>query len=92
MEPWERGNALAVSPALEYAVHGKYRRTEDDVNGMHGCWWLGLKELVGTLGAAEVTRKVSNFERELVCEREEAMGNVIAQLEAERNEAEGAEQ
>ena len=34
LEAWERGNKLGAEPALEYAVHGQYRRTEDDTNGM----------------------------------------------------------
>ena len=33
----ERGNRLPYSPsdALEYAVHGKWKRNEDDTNGTH---------------------------------------------------------
>ena len=91
LEPWERGNKLGVEPALEYAVHGQYWRTEDDNNGVHGCWWLGLRELVRTLGEAEVTRATDAFERELVSERKEAMARVQRELEAESELSEGAD-
>jgi hypothetical protein len=91
MEDWERGNKLGVEPALEYAVHGQYRRTGDDSNGIYGCWWLGLLELVRTLGEAEVTRATDVFERELVSERKEAMARVQRELEAESELSEGAD-
>ena len=88
LEAWERGNKLGAEPALEYAVHGQYRRTADDTNGVYGCWWLGLLDLVRTLGEAEVTRATDAFEPELVSERKEAMARVQRELEAERAEAE----
>ena len=88
LEAWERGNKLGAEPALEYAVHGQYQRTADDTNGVYGCWWLGLLELVRTLGEAEVTRATDAFEHELVSERKEAMARVQRALEAERAEAE----
>ena len=86
MEPWERGNKLASEPPLEYAVHGQFRRTADDANGVYGCWWIVLLELVGTLGEAQVTGAVA--ERELVTERVEAMARVLRELEAEPGGAE----
>ena len=88
LESWERGNKLGHQPSLEYAVHGKYQRTEDDLNGVHGCWWLGLRELVRILGEAEVTRAVELFERELVSERKEAMAREMSELETECAEEE----
>ena len=88
LEPWERGNKLASEPPLEYAVHGQFRRTADDANGVYGCWWIGLLELVGTLGEAQVTGAVAAFERELVTERVEAMARVLRELEAEPGGAE----
>ena len=87
LEAWERGNKLGAEPALEYAVHGQYRRTEDDTNGIYGCWWLGILELMRTFGEAEVTRATDVFERELVSERKEAMARARSELEAERAEA-----
>ena len=91
LDDWERGNALGVEPALEYAVHGQYRRTEDDTNGVYGCWWLSLLELVRTLGEEKVTGAVDAFERELVRERKNAMTRVRSELEEEAREAERAE-
>ena len=92
MEAWERGNKLGTEPALEYAVHGQYRRTADDSNGVHGCWWLSLLELVRTLGEDVVKEAVADFERELVSEREQAMTRVRIELEAEAREAERTEE
>ena len=80
LEPWERGNKLASEPPLEYAVHGQFRRTADDANGVYGCWWIGLLELVATLGEAQVTEAVATFERELVTERVEAMTRVLSKI------------
>ena len=92
MEDWERGNALSFEPVLEYAVHGKFRRMADDTNGIYGCWWLSLLELVRTLGEAVVKEAVAGFERELVSEREQAMTRVRIELEAEAREAERTEE
>ena len=92
LEAWERGNKLGTEPELEYAVHGQYRRTADDSNGVYGCWWLGLLELMRTLGEAEVTRATDTFERELVSEREEAMARARSELEAEREQGGGADE
>ena len=84
MEPWERGNKLSAEPALEYAIHGQFRRTVDDTNGIYGCWWLGLIELLRTLGEAKVKAAVAAFERELVSEREEAIARALSELELEQ--------
>ena len=92
LEPWQRGNALSFEPALEYAVHGKFQRTTDDIKGVHGCWWLSLLELVRTLGEDVVKEAVADFERELVSEREQAMTRVRIELEAEAREAERTEE
>ena len=60
----ERANVLprGRSGMLEYAVHGKWRRTEDDTNGTHGCWYVGVDELVETFGAEAVNAKLAEYE------------------------------
>ena len=80
LEPWERGNKLGSEPPLEYAVHGQFRRTADDANGVYGCWWIGLSELVSTLGEPQVTGALVAFERELMTERVEAMTRVLSNV------------
>ena len=47
MDPVARGNALSYPKAsrIEYAVHGKFGRTEDDKNGTWGCWYVPLRKL-----------------------------------------------
>ena len=86
MDPVARGNVLTHprSRALEYAIHGKWRRTEDDVKGVDGCWYIGVPELVQTFGAAAVRAKLAEFAAAQAAAREDA----IAAAE-ERPEAEG---
>ena len=57
----ERGN-LRGEPSIEYAVHGKFRRHEDDLNGIHGCWYIPLTELLMTFGADILQPKLVAFE------------------------------
>ena len=58
-----RGNVLTQPRAasLEYCVHGKWRRTEDDANGMHGAWYVDVPTLVETFGASVVTEKLAAY-------------------------------
>ena len=46
MDDVARGNKLPYdrSGAVEYAIHGKWARTEDDSNGVFGTWYIGLKD------------------------------------------------
>ena len=78
-----RANKLSypASSSLEYAVHGKFARNADDSNGLFGCWYIGLKELVQTFGKEQVETKVAEFEAAATAAREEALEAI--ELEAE---------
>ena len=86
----ERDNKLPHNPseALEYAVHGKWRREVDDTNGRYGCWYIGLKELMRTFQDEEeedkhkfIRGKIEEFEKELKEAREEAFETLANALE-----------
>ena len=64
LEPWQRGEKLHEDPELEYAVHGRYKMDEAAENGIHGCWWFELKELVRIFSEETVTAKLEAFEKE----------------------------
>ena len=68
-----RTNALAHprSHALEYAVFGKWRRSEADTTGVHGCWYVGVPELE-TFGKDALNAKLSEFEAAQAAARAEA--------------------
>ena len=79
----ERGNVLPQprsSCSLEYAVHGKWRRAEDDRNGVHGCWYIGVDELVETFGAEAVNAKLAAYEAAQAAARESAVAAAAARL------------
>ena len=90
MEEVERGNKLPYNPAdgLEYAVHGKWLRNSDDTNGVYGCWYVGLKELMRTFKDNEeedkhkfIRDKIKEFEAEHKEAREEAFETLANALE-----------
>ncbi len=70
----ERGNNLAFPPSshLEYLVHGKYKRTEDDNKGVYGAWYVPLKELILTFGAEQMESKLEEWETSLAEARVDA--------------------
>ena len=87
----ERGNRLPYPPsdALEYAVHGKWKRNEDDSNGVHGCWYIPLKELMMTFKDDEeedkykfVREKIEEYEENLKEARLEGFENLADVIEA----------
>ena len=82
-----RANKLPYDPSssLEYAVHGNYARSADDSNGLYGCWYIGIDELVHTFGKEAVAAKVMAFEAEAVTAREEALDAI--ELEGEEEAA-----
>ena len=83
LEPWQRGEKRDALPELEYAVHGRYKMDEAAANGIHGCWWVELKELVRTFGEEEMTTKLDAFETELASERKRAMQRVVDEIAEE---------
>ena len=83
LEPWQRGEKLQPEPQHEYAVHGHYRMDEGAQNGLYGCWWFELKELVRALNRALVTEKLKAFEGALASEREKAMERVCDEIAEE---------
>ena len=86
-----RRNKLKYARAdtLEYAVHGKWRRSEDDENGEWGCWYIGVPELVQTFGKATVTAKLIEYEAELAAARTRAIEDAEEPAEAAGEEGGG---
>ena len=80
----ERGNFLAQprSSFLEYAVHGKWRRAENDTNGDFGCWFIDVEELVQTFGAAAVNEKLEEYEAAQAAARKQAVADAAARFAA----------
>ena len=87
----ERANVLprGRSDRLEYAVHGKWRRTEDDTNGTHGCWYVGVDELVEAFGAEAVNTKLAEYEAAQAAARESAVAAAAARLAGAGEDAGG---
>ena len=84
----ERGNKLS-GKTIEYAVHGKWRRHEEDVNGVFGTWYLSLTKLVKAFGAETVQAKLAEFEQAQAQARIAAVAAVAA-AEEEEDEAAAA--
>ena len=57
---------------LEYAVHGRWRR-EDDENGEHGCWHVDVRTLVKAFGGDAVRAKLTAFATAQAAAREAAI-------------------
>ena len=81
----KRGNKLphARSKHLEFAVQGKWRRSEDDENGTYGTWYISVRELVETFGAETVEAKLSEFAAAQAAARQEALASAIAGMATE---------
>ena len=75
-----RGNKLS-GKMIEYAVHGKWRRHEEDANGVFGTWYLPLRKLVQTFGAAAMEAKLAEFEQGQAQARAEAFAAIAAEEE-----------
>ena len=73
-----RANRLPFesSQSIEYLVHGKFRRTEDDINGMFGAWWVPLEQLVLQLGEPIVEAQLEGYEQEAQRARQHALANL----------------
>jgi hypothetical protein len=84
MDEVGRGNALSYpkSAQLEYAVHGKFARTEDDKKGTYGCWYVPLRKLYAAFKDSEdfdLKDVIEEFEREQAEAREEAWADIEAE-------------
>ena len=93
MDGTDRGNKLEAprSASLEFAVHGKWRRHEGDANGIHGCWYTGVPELVRAFGASHVRERVAEYAAVQAAAAEEAIAAAVAAIEAEVEEGGGTE-
>jgi hypothetical protein len=90
----ERSNPLSAhdrSGGLEYAVFGKWKRAEHDTNGIFGCWWVSVQELLDELDVAEekLVAALETHEAELKAARSEAVE--AARAPAPVQEGEGGE-
>ena len=56
---------------------------EAAANGIYGCWWVELKELVRTFGKDDIKDKLEAFEAELASERKLAMQRVCDEIAEE---------
>ena len=90
MNEVSRGNRLAYAPSahFEYLIHGLFKRTEDDTNGIHGAWWVPLKKLLKEYGEEDLKPILEAFEAEQVEERAQALANLA--LEDDDEDGEGA--
>ena len=68
---------------MEYAIHGKYKRNSDDHNGVFGCWFIPLKELVKTFTKRSLNDALREFEEEAIEARKEAIDILYSQEEEE---------
>ena len=70
------GNRLPHDPSehLEYLVHGKFARSEDDANGVFGAWWVDLETLFAQcLDDEDLENSIKEFEDYQRDARREAM-------------------
>lgn len=67
MDEVERANILPTprSAHIEYLIHGKFKRSDTDLKGVFGAWYVPLEELKESLGATHVQEKVEAFETAL---------------------------
>ena len=68
---------------MEYAIHGEYKRNSDDHNGVFGCWFIPLKELVKTFTKRSLNDALREFEEEAIEARKEAIDILYSQEEKE---------
>jgi hypothetical protein len=94
MDEERRGNILTQprSHSLEFAVHGKWRRSESDDNGVYGCWFCDVPELVRTFGGTVVRAKLAEYAAAQATAREEAVAAAEEAIAAAAEAAEAAEE
>ena len=85
VDPVVAGNPLSYDPSeqIEYLIHGQFKRTEDDRNGLFGAWWLSLDTLVEQLGAEAVQAELEQFEEAQKDARQERMRGLARATAAE---------
>ena len=59
-----RGNGLPyeLESNIEYLIHGKFKRTEDDLNGVFGAWWVPLEQLEFQIRAEALDAALVDYE------------------------------
>ena len=70
-----RGNKLSYLPesAIEYAVHGRFKRGSEDANGVYGAWWVSARRLVKQIGTPVLQPLLQDFETKLAEARAAAL-------------------
>ena len=85
----ERGNKLLASVRrLEYAIHGKFARSETDRNGVHDAFWVPLTVLAEQFDRDDLEAKLEAYETALNEQRTRAVEAAFA----EASEVEGEEE
>ena len=91
MDATTRANRFPVprSASLEYAVHGHFKRSPEDTNGLYGTWWVDVPKLRRSgVDIDELEIKLKAFEFEQQEAREEAIARAAEEAEAEAEEEE----
>ena len=83
MNPDLREVKLAYAPAatsMEYAIHGRFKKPPVNGielgNGVWGCWYMTLKQLVLDLNKEDTTELLKQFESDLAEAREDAINGI----------------
>ena len=86
----ERGNMLSNEVRrLEYAVHGKFARSETDKNGVHDAFWVPLTTLAEQFDRDDLEAKLEAYETRLNEQRTRAVEAAYAAASEEEDEGEG---
>ena len=89
----ERGNLLSNEVRrLEYAVHGKFARSETDKNGVHDAFWVPLTTLAEQFDRDDLEAKLEAYETRLNEQRTRAVEAAFAaasEVEGEEEEEAG---
>mmetsp|Transcript_47201 Transcript_47201/g.124523 ORF Transcript_47201/g.124523 Transcript_47201/m.124523 type:complete len:85 (+) Transcript_47201:465-719(+) len=72
---------------LEYAVHGKFARSETDKNGVHDAFWVPLTTLAEQFERVDLEAKLKAYETRLIEQRTRAVEAAYASEEEEEGEA-----
>ena len=90
MHPDLREVELPYAPAatsMEYAMHGRYKKPAvggiELGNGVWGCWYVSLKQLVRDLNKEEVTELLEQYDHDLAEARAEAIEALDDNVEEE---------
>ena len=85
----ERGNKLPASARrLEYAIHGKFARSETDANGVHDAFWVPLTVLAEQFERDDLEAKLEAYETALNEQRTRAVEAAFAEAPEEASESE----